>query len=229
MIKKILFIAILGGLLLTQNAYSQRIMGEAIIGLNMSKIEGDLVNNGSLKFQKPGLVIGAGAIVPINDLFSLNIQALFNQKGAYKKIGTSPDSAQPYYKARLDYAEVPLIFQYNDKNGLTIGTGFSYARLVRVQWTVNGREVSNTLSDGYFAQDNVDWIADFKYRIWKSASINVRYQYGLTSLWSGEDEDLLINQNDQKQSSDQRNSVLSIRLTWTLGATQSKNVRKGVE
>ncbi|NPD86899.1 outer membrane beta-barrel protein [Lentimicrobium sp. L6] len=228
MIKKILYIVIIGGLFLTQNAYSQRIMGEAIIGLNMSKIEGDLVNNGSLKFQKPGLVVGAGAIVPINDLFSVNIQALFNQKGAYKRNGIYEDSV-PYYKARLDYAEVPLIFQYNDKNGLTIGTGFSYSRLVRVQWIVNGQEVSNTLSDGYFAQDNVDWIADFKYRIWKSASINVRYQYGLTSLWSGDDEDLLINQNDQKQSSDQRHSVLSIRLTWTLGATQSKNLRKGIE
>lgn len=227
--KKILIIAIFALFLFSQNTYSQRIMGEAIIGLNMSKVEGDLVNNGSLKFQKPGLVIGAGAIVPLTEMFSINIQTLFNQKGAYKKIGTHPDSAQPYYRTRLDYAEVPLLFQYNDKKGLTIGTGISYSRLVRINWLVNGRELSNATSDGFYTRDNFDWIADFKYRIWESAHVIIRYQYGLNSLWSGEDEDLLVNQAERVQSSDQRHSLISIRLTWTFGAQQSKKVQEGVE
>lgn len=229
MIKKVLILAIILLTLGSQSGFSQRIMGEAIIGLNMSKVEGDLVNNGSLKFQKPGLVIGAGAIVPVSKIFSLNIQMLFSQKGAYKNYGVHPDSAMPYYKTRLDYAEVPLLFYYNDKNGLSIGTGISYSRLVRIQWTVNGREVSNSTSDGYYTRDNFDWIVDFKYRVWKNGHVNIRYQYGLNSIWSGEDDELLITQAGDKQSSDQRNSVLSIRFTWTFGSQQSSNVIDGVD
>ncbi len=229
MIKKLLFILAIFFGFHTSQLLAQRIMGEAIVGLNLSKVEGDLVNNGSFKFQKPGLNIGVGAIVPINDLFSINIQMLFSQKGAYKKYGTHPDSAMPYYNTKLDYAEVPLLFSYHDKKGLTISTGFSYYRLVRVNWIVNGRTVSNSINDGYYSLNNADWIADFKYRIWKSTHINIRYQYGLTSLWSGEDEDLLTTQEGKVQSSDQRSSLISLRLIWVFCEKQSQQVRDGVE
>ncbi|NOR87909.1 MAG: hypothetical protein GQ527_09890, partial [Bacteroidales bacterium] len=111
----------------------------------------------------------------------------------------------------------------------TLSTGFSYYRLVRVKWTVNGREISNSMNDGYYRLNNYDWIADFKYRIWQNAHINLRYQYGLTSIWSGEDEDLLTTQDEQTQSSDQRSSLLSIRLIWEFGTKQSKQIRDGVE
>ena len=225
MIKKILLSFSLIVAIGISQSYAQRIMAEAIIGLNLSKVEGDLVNNGSLKFQKPGLNIGIGAILPFNDMFSLNIQTLFTQKGAYKKYGVHPDSALPYYKTRLDYAEVPILFSYHDKKGLIISTGVSYARLVRVKWVVNGRTVSNSINDGMYSMNNLDWIADFKYRLWQSSYINVRYQYGLTSIWSGDDEDLLTNNLEKTQSSDQRSSMISIRLLWIFGEKQSKQVR----
>lgn len=204
-------------------------MGEAILGLNMSKVEGDLINNGSLKFQKPGLNIGVGAILPINEKFSVNLQTLFSQKGAYKKLGTHPDSAQPYYKTRLDYAEVPLLFHYHDKNGLSLGTGISYSRLVRAQWIVNGREISNSINDGLFARDNFDWIADFKIRVWKNLQANVRYQYSLSTIWAGDDEDLLTTQAGDTQNTNQRHSLLSFRVIWVFGMEQSRQVREGVE
>ncbi len=229
MTKKIFFLLILFITFNSVHSYAQRIMGEAIFGLNMSKVEGDLVNNGSLKFQKPGLNIGVGAIIPINDMFSVNIQTLFTQKGAYKKYGTHPDSALPYYRTRLDYAEVPLLFHYHDKKGLSLGTGISYSRLVRVNWVVNGGEITSSAASGQFTRDNFDWIADFKYRVWKDLHANVRYQYGLNSLWSGDDEDLLTTQAGETQNTDQRHSVLSLRLIWVFGAQQSKNVREGVE
>jgi len=229
MIKKILLtIIVILGIQIT-NSYAQRIMGEAIVGFNMSKVEGDLVNNGSLKFQKFGLNAGVGAIVPINDKFSFNIQTLFSQKGARKRYGTHPDSAQPYYLTRLDYAEVPFLFSYHDPKGIVFSTGFSYSRLVRVKWLVNGREISGSINDGYYSINNWDWIIDFKYRIWQNAFVNIRYQYGLTSIWSGDDEDLFTTQAGQVQSTDQRSSLLSFRLIWLFGEKQSRNVRDGVD
>jgi len=229
MTKKILFALVLFTGLFSFQSQAQRIMGEAIIGLNMSKIEGDLINNGSLKFQKPGLNIGVGAIIPIGESFSVNIQTIFSQKGAYTKYGINPDSALPYYRTRLDYAEVPLIFHYHDKNGLSIGTGISYSRLVRAQWTLNGKEVSNSISDGLFTRDNFDWLADFKVRVWKNLHANVRYQYGLNSLWSGNEDDLLTTQAGDTQNTDQRHSLISIRAIWVFGMEQSRKVREGVE
>jgi hypothetical protein len=215
--------------IISLNSYSQRIMGEAILGLNMSKVEGDLINNGSLKFQKPGLNVGVGAIIPINDLFSINLQTLFSQKGAYKKFGPNSDSALPYYRTRLDYAEVPLMIFFHDKNGLSLGTGVSYSRLVRVQWTVNGKDRTTSLSDGFFTRDNFDWIADLKVQVWENLHVNARYQFGLNSIWSGEDEDLLITQAGDIQSSDQRHSLISIRLIWVFGMEQSRRLREDVE
>lgn len=229
MIKRVVFILAVFLGLQTSEIFAQRIMGEAIIGFNLSKVEGDLVNNGSLKFQKLGLNIGLGAIIPINEMFSVNIQMLFSQKGAYKKYGPHPDSAKPYYHTKLDYAEVPLLFSYHDKKGLTLSTGFSYSRLVRVNWIVNGRNVSNSINDGYYDLDNVDWIADFKYRVWENAHINLRYQWGLTSIWSGNDEDLLTTRDGTTQSSNQRSSLISLRLIWIFGEKQSQRVRDGIE
>lgn len=229
MTKKILFALVLFTGFFSFHSQAQKIMGEAILGLNMSKIEGDLINNGSLKFQKPGLNMGVGAIIPIGKSFSVNIQTIFSQKGAYKKYGTSPDSALPYYRTRLDYAEVPLIFHYNDKNGLSIGTGISYSRLVRAQWTLNGKEVSNSINDGLFTRDNFDWLADFKIRVWKNLHANVRYQYGLNSLWSGSEEDLLTTQAGDTQNTDQRHSLISIRAIWVFGMEQSRKLQEGVE
>jgi len=229
MIKKILSILLVLFALHTTKIYAQRIMGEAIFGMNLSKIEGDLINNGSFKFNKPGLNLGVGAIVPINDLFAINVQTIFSQKGAYQNYGPYADSARPYYKTRLDYAEVPILFSYHDKNGLTFSTGLAYSRLVRAQWTVNGREVSNSTSDGYFSLNNLDWIADFKYKVWRNAQINIQYQYGITSVWSGNEEDLLVTQGGVVQKPFQQNSTLSFRVVWLFGEMQSKQVREGVE
>jgi len=229
MIKKILFILIIFLGFHTSQIFAQRIMGEAIVGFNLSKVEGDLVNNGIFKFQKPGLNIGLGAIIPINEMFSVNIQMLFSQKGAYKKYSPYSDSAKPYYHTRLDYAEVPLLFSYHDKKGLTLSTGISYSRLVRIKWVEYGNTLSNSINDGYYDLDSFDWIADFKYRIWQNTHINIRYQWGLKSIWSGDDGDLLTTRENKTQSSDQRNSLISVRLIWIFGEKQSQRVRDGIE
>ena len=229
MLKKLLvsIIIIIG--LNSSQLMAQRIMGEAILGLNMSKVEGDLVNNGSFKYQKAGLNIGVGAIVPISDMFSFNIQALFSQKGAYKKYGINSDSAKPYYNTKLDYAEVPFLFSYHDKKGLIISTGVSYSRLVRVNWIINGRTISSSINDEFYNLDNWDYIADFKYKVYRNAYINLRYQYSITSIWGGDEEFLKTTILDKTQSADQRHSLISIRLTWVFGERQSKEVREGIE
>ena len=65
---------------------AQIIQGELIGGINFSKVEGDRVNNGMFKFNKPGVNVGLGAIIPLGYNFSTSFEILFTQKGAFKHL-----------------------------------------------------------------------------------------------------------------------------------------------
>jgi len=223
MIKKIIPLIILFMILsFNNNLNAQIIKGELIAGYNISKVEGDRVNNGMLRYNKLGINLGLGVLIPLWKNFDVNLEVLYNQKGAYRKYGSSPDSATPNYQTKLNYAEIPLLIQYTDRDRITVGTGVSYSRLVGVKWVVNGRTITNNINDGYYSTDNFDWLLDFRYKIWKQLKLNVRYSYSLTSIWSGPDDALLETQAGEKQSSDQRSSMLSFRLIWIFNETQSK-------
>lgn len=223
MIKKIFSLIILFLILsFNKNLTAQIIKGEVIAGYNISKVEGDRVNNGMLRYNKIGLNLGVGVLIPVYKNFDINLEVLYNQKGAFRKYGPYPDSALPNYQTKLNYAEIPLLIQYTDRDRITVGTGVSYSRLVGVKWVVNGRTLTDNVNDGYYSRDNLDWLLDFRIRIWQQLKLNVRYSYGLTSIWSGPDDALLETQAGELQSSDQRSSMFSFRLIWIFNETQSK-------
>lgn len=223
MFKKILAFFIVSVLFfLGSEVKSQIIKGEIIGGFNLSKIEGDRVNNGIIRFNKAGLVGGLGVQVPTWNNFDISLEVLFTQKGAYRRYGPYPDSALPSYKSALNYAEVPILIQYTDRDRITVGTGLSYSRLVGAKWVVNGRTLSENILDGYFATDNLDWLLDVRFRIYEQFKLNFRYSYSLTSVWSGPEDALLETLAKEKQSMDQRNSMVSIRLIWVFNEKQSK-------
>jgi hypothetical protein len=227
MIKKILPLIILFLALSFGNSIkAQIIKGEVIAGFNLSKVEGDRVNNGIIRFNKPGINLGLGVLVPIYKNFDINMEVLYNQKGAYRRRGYNPDSANPYYHTKLNYAEVPVLIQYTDRERITVGTGLSYSRLVDMKWIVNGRTISDNVRDGYYAKDNLDWLLDFRIKIWEQLKLNIRYSYSLTSIWSGPDDALLETIAGEPQSADQRSSMLSFRMIWIFNETQSKRNRK---
>jgi len=216
--KRIIFLFTILLIFSAFSLHAQIIQGEVIGGLNFSKVEGDRVNNGMFKFNKPGVQIGVGAIIPLRHNFSTTFELLFNQKGAYKRYG-QPDSAQPMYLSRLNYAEIPLLIQYTDKGKYTFGIGASYSRLIGVKWVVNGRIISNNINDGYYYKDNFDWIADFKFRLYKQLKLNVRYAYSLKSISTG--KKLFTTIGGVSQDANQRNSMISFRLIWVFNEEQS--------
>lgn len=216
--KRIIFLFTILLIFSAFSLHAQIIQGEVIGGLNFSKVEGDRVNNGMFKFNKPGVQIGVGAIIPLQHNFSTTFELLFNQKGAYKRYG-QPDSAQPMYLSRLNYAEIPLLIQYTDKGKYTFGIGASYSRLIGVKWVVNGRIISNNINDGYYYKDNFDWIADFKFRLYKQLKLNVRYAYSLKSISTG--KKLFTTIGGVSQDANQRNSMISFRLIWVFNEEQS--------
>ena len=80
------------------------------------QIDGDEVYG----YHKFGLNIGASAIIPFSNNFSVSIENIFNQKGAYQK----PRFEEPNngaYKLNLNYLEVPILGHYEDKNKVNFG------------------------------------------------------------------------------------------------------------
>jgi hypothetical protein len=200
---------------------AQIFQGYAVAGMNLSKVEGDRVNNNMLAFNKPGANMGLGVAVDLGHNFSTSMEVLFSQKGAYKKNG-EPDSLKPAYLTRLNYAEIPVLIHYTDQEKYTFGTGLSYSRLVGLKWVVNGRTLSNNMNDNFFSHNNIDWIADFRMSLWKGLKFNFRYAYSLRTIWSGKEEDLLETIGGQKQDMNQRNSMVSFRLIWVFNEKTAK-------
>ncbi len=214
--------------LIVLTAHSQLFKGYAVAGLNLSKVEGDRINNGMIAFNKPGANAGVGVSLDLGLNFSASMEVLFSQKGAYQKKG-NPDSLQPAYLTKLNYAEIPILIHYTDKDKYTFGTGISYSRLVGVKWVVNGRTLSNSINDGFFSENNIDWIADFRLRVWKSLKFNFRYQYSLRTIWSGEEDELLETVGGEKQDMNQRNSMISVRFIWVFNEKLAKQSKKEIK
>ena len=125
---------------------AQVIKGEVFAGGSISQVEGDEC----FRYRKPGVHVGAGALIPITDWMEVGLEVLFDQRGAYKKdsinwhLGYYPHS----YDLRLNYAEIPVMIYFTDKAKYSFGLGFSYGRLVGLNEKVDGVSTNLGIGDG---------------------------------------------------------------------------------
>ncbi len=204
-------------------SYAQIIKGEAILGLNMTQVEGDEVHG----FKKPGLHIGAGALVPFGKNWDVSMEVTFNQKGAsqraqYSDTLTSGEVLTGQYKLRLNYVEVPLLVHYTDKDFITIGVGFSWGRLVGVQeWEHGSRVESTTLNSNTYDKNDFSYIVDLRIKIAGPLKFGIRYQNSMVKIRTREFEDF----GGNTWMRDQFNKVLTFRLVYIFSEEQSNQNR----
>ena len=97
--------------------HAQIIKGEVFVGGNVSQVDGDECYG----FRKFGVHAGVGALVPIATFSSVSLdfglEALFSQRGAYKRDANNPHLGlySGKYKLNLNYAEIPVMFYVTDK------------------------------------------------------------------------------------------------------------------
>ena len=125
--------------------HAQIVKGELILGGNICQVDGDECYH----YRKPGVHVGAGALIPITNWLDVGLEVLFNQKGAYKG-----DSINPHlglysgrYKLNLNYAEIPVMIYVTDKDRYSLGV-VSYGRIVGLQEYINGQSSAIRLGDG---------------------------------------------------------------------------------
>ena len=114
--------------------HAQIIKGEVFAGGILSQIDGDECYG----FKKFGVHAGAGALIPITSWMDFGLEALFSQKGAYKRDTITYGSTFPYaYNLNLNYVEIPLMLYLTDKNIISVGVGVSYGRIVGIKELLN--------------------------------------------------------------------------------------------
>ena len=114
--------------------HAQIIKGEVFAGANACQVDGDECYG----FKRFGVHAGAGALIPITNFMDVGLEALFSQKGAYKRDTITYGSTFPYaYDLKLNYVEIPLMLYLTDKNVVSVGVGVSYGRIVGIKELVN--------------------------------------------------------------------------------------------
>ncbi|NVO02872.1 MAG: PorT family protein [Bacteroidetes bacterium] len=211
--KKLGFLLIL--FLMVSFVSAQKIKGALSAGINISQVDGDEVYG----YSKLGFNAGPSAILPIGKNFLVTVEVLFNQKGSYSKYAPNGDTLPPpYYDLRLTYLDAPVLFHYQDKQSFTIGTGFSYGRLVKFSETEHGKPVVWPNKNGPYSSNDINWIADVRFRVYGPLKFNVRYSYSLANLRTR----TYLNGETRKQY----NNFISARFIWVLGDTQPLKEKK---
>lgn len=120
-----------------ENINAQEIKVDAILGFNVSQIDGDDMAG----FNKPGFLLGGGAGFDLAEDFGLQFRILFSQKGSRF---TENDPIDLNY--RLNYLDFPLMFEYNLDKEL-----FEYAEHINLEagfqflYLLSAREGQNNI------------------------------------------------------------------------------------
>lgn len=189
--------------------YSQIFKGEIIGGLNNSQVDGDE----AFGFKKFGLQGGVGVVAPIYKNWSLSLETLYSQKGS-KLRPQFKDSLDGSYKLQLNYAEVPFMLQYTDRDIVSAGIGVSWNRLVFAEESRNGYKVDSvSILTKVFDRD--DWMAfgDVRIRLYKNMILNARYSYSLDKIAT---RTVIDSETGKPNERDFYNNLWSFRLIYMI-------------
>jgi len=195
---------------------AQKVKGELIMGVNTTQIDGDEV----FGFHKYGLNIGVGGILPFNKHWSISVETIFSQKGAYRKESIELDTLPtPYYNIRLNYLDVPVLIHYEDKGGFTFGAGFSWGRTVGIEEIEHGSKVETTTLAGPYKRDDVSILADIRFKIWKKLKFNFRYAYSVLPIRTR----IYTNTAGHSWERTQYNNMLTFRLIYVFNEAPERS------
>jgi len=201
---------------------AQIIKGEAIVGLNLTQVDGDEV----FGFHKFGANLGAGVMIPFGKKgkWDVSIETLFTQKGSsqkprYNDSLSNGEVITGEYKLRLNYVEVPVLVMFTDKELISVGAGFSWGRLVGAkEWEHGQRIDSTTWNSGTYKPNDFSILGDIRIRLWQALKLNLRYQYSLVKIRTREFEDLAGNTWTRHQF----NNVITMRLIYVFNEKRSR-------
>lgn len=200
--KKVLLSLLLSfGLYATLQA--QKFEGGLYVGMTASQVDGDNLQG----FDMPGANLGFLTKIQIGDKSDLKFELAFIQKGS--RIPPNDSNQTSFYKLRLNYIEIPLIYEYH-WNDLSFEIGLGADILVnKKEEDINGPRDSNL---DYYRLSMVG-IFGVSYYFSDQWAITLRTNNSITNITNGRgttvsDRASLIGPYGQ------RNDVLSFALVY---------------
>jgi hypothetical protein len=184
-------------------AEGQQIKSGIIAGFNATQVRGD----GIAGFHNIGLHTGVMADIPFKDRWFFTLELLYSQKGS----ALLPDRKVPgsaTYTLNLDYADIPILFNYRDKKEAAFGLGVSIGRLVNFSEYLNG--VEQVWSETPYKDMDFNALANMRIYLLKRLLLNVRYGRSITNI-------SLVGQQ-------KFNIVATMQLVWYLQPDDSKSI-----
>ncbi len=174
-------------LIITQNANAQLFKANVSAGFVISQIDGDELYG----FKHTGFTGGFGVMMPIipdktEEGFQLSTEILFTQRGAKNVYILDPFE----YRCDLTYIDIPFMIHYVDKRaGATLGVGLQYGRMIdtKERWKladtmINGMDRPVNITNHNFKKNDLSFVADFRFNIWRNFKFDVRWQYSLLPI-----------------------------------------------
>jgi len=173
-------IILLASLLLTISVHAQRddervFRAGVILGFNATQIDGDDFGG----FNKFGLNSGAIVHFMFSSRYSLSTSILYSQKGAKSSLNLKNSAIRR--EIILDYIDIPIQFNYHDKEIAVFSGGLAIGRVVRYKQYLNDLPLHETEENPYY-----DWslsgVLNVTFLIKKQFGINLHFQYSIISL-----------------------------------------------
>ncbi|MCK9448597.1 MAG: PorT family protein [Bacteroidales bacterium] len=197
---------------------AQIIKGFATVGFNLSQVDGDEAYG----YRKIGGNGGLGVMIPFWGNFDVAIETSLTQKGAYQRPQyfslRGDDTLTGAYDLRLNYAEIPLMVQYTDKNFISAGIGVVPAVLISAKEFEHGRQTPTTALSGTYARMDYSILLDAKMRIKGRLWGNFRFQYSMQRIRTREFSSL---GGTETWIRHQYNNMISFRLFYIFNEDQS--------
>ncbi|MBR1627464.1 MAG: PorT family protein [Bacteroidales bacterium] len=173
--------------LMSCNVQAQLFKANVSAGFTIAQIDGDELYG----FKHVGFTGGVGVMMPVvadktDEGFQLSTEILLTQRGAKNSYVLDPFA----YKCNLTYIDIPFMIHYVDKRaGATLGVGLQYGRLISTKeiWTladtmINGMDRPVDITNHDFKKNDLSFVADFRFTVWRNFKFDVRWQYSLLPI-----------------------------------------------
>lgn len=163
--------------------------GGLLAGTNFAQVDGDSYAG----YHKVGLNVGGIMYARIAEHMAFSMELLFSQKGSNgnkPQLSNSGAYEIQKYGINLNYAEIPIMFNYFDKQKSHFGAGFSLAQMISSSESVtttpeppggNG-SWSDTLGKYPFKKSDLNFVIGGNLHLVKGLFLNLRFQYSILSI-----------------------------------------------
>jgi hypothetical protein len=184
----------------------RKFYGGLIFGTNFTQVTGDFLEG----YRKVGINAGVISYFVLAENFAGSMELLYSEKGSRpssKEVPYPNMNGTTFYKTygiNLPYAEIPILFNYFDKNKSNLGAGFSYGQLFNSKEYLDSIRTENIYP---FRKADVNFILNANLRLIDKLSLNIRFAHSITNI--RKTQNILLPHRSQ-----QFNKLFALRLVY---------------